>query len=347
MDCEKFDRVVLDLLYDELDELTHAAAKRHTEHCTRCHRIAAGLRATREVGAMPIVEPPDGLSARILELEQQAHAELPLRKRLGRTVSIMASYAMRPQLAMAALLLLMIGSSLFLLRARPGERNAVHVTERGVPESELEPDAVVARSERPVESESALPAPAHGAQPRIREKRATDEAAPEEESQPAAPSATATPTASTPAAEPPSELAQALTAFEAGRFAEARGRFEAIEARGGPEAAPAALKAAEAVRHTHGCGAAVERLEQVAVRYATSPLLAEQATWQAAECYRALGRIADARRSYESLLTSAAYGQRAQAAVEVLEQLAAANKRKPTSPTSRPAPSPPSPISPR
>ncbi len=39
MDCEKFDRVVLDLLYEELDELTAAAARRHMEHCARCRGI--------------------------------------------------------------------------------------------------------------------------------------------------------------------------------------------------------------------------------------------------------------------------------------------------------------------
>ena len=35
MDCEKFDQHVIDALYDELDELTHAALKRHVEGCSR------------------------------------------------------------------------------------------------------------------------------------------------------------------------------------------------------------------------------------------------------------------------------------------------------------------------
>ena len=47
------------------------------------------------------------------------NAKLPLSKKLGRGVSILAVYAMRPQLA-TTLLLLMIGLSLFFLRARPG-----------------------------------------------------------------------------------------------------------------------------------------------------------------------------------------------------------------------------------
>src|SRR6266498_3352200 len=112
MDCERFDRIVLELLYDELDELTLAAARRHLEHCARCRGILAGLRATREVGALPMVDPPEGLELRILEAERQLRAELPLRQRAGRAVSVLAGYAMRPQLAMAATLLLVIGGGL-------------------------------------------------------------------------------------------------------------------------------------------------------------------------------------------------------------------------------------------
>src|SRR5262245_28065835 len=138
MDCEKFDRIVLDLLYGELDELTEAAARRHIEHCARCKSVSAGLRATREVGTLPLVDPPEGLELGILEAERRMNAQLPLKKKLGRGVSILAVYAMRPQLAMAALLLLMIGSSLFFLRGRPGASETVMVTERGVPEMEQE-----------------------------------------------------------------------------------------------------------------------------------------------------------------------------------------------------------------
>src|SRR5687768_996022 len=99
MDCEKFDRVVLDLLYAELDELTAASAKRHTEHCTRCRGILSELRATREVGSLPLVDPPEGLELKILEAERQARRGLPARQRVGRVISLLAGYAMRPQLA--------------------------------------------------------------------------------------------------------------------------------------------------------------------------------------------------------------------------------------------------------
>jgi hypothetical protein len=161
MDCEKFDRIVLDLLYGELDELTEAAAKRHIEHCSRCKGISSGLRATREVGALALVDPPDSLELGILEAERRLNAELPLTKKLGRGVSILAVYAMRPQLAMAALLLLMIGSSLFFLRSRPSSRSDVLVTEQGAPESEAEHEKSpqIAFAPAPVAS-TATPRPA-------------------------------------------------------------------------------------------------------------------------------------------------------------------------------------------
>jgi len=124
VDCERFDRIVLDYLYDELDELTAAAAKRHVEQCARCRGIVAGLRATREVGALPLVDPPEGLELRILDAERQVRERLPMKQRAGRAVSVLAGYAMRPQLAMAALLLLAIGSGLVFFRQRPNDRDA-------------------------------------------------------------------------------------------------------------------------------------------------------------------------------------------------------------------------------
>src|SRR3954471_24324621 len=98
VDAEKFDKVVLDLLYDELDELTRASALRHVEQSGRAKALYTELRATREVGSLPLVEPPDDLEERILPAEKLARAERPLGQRLGTFVSIAASYAMRPQL---------------------------------------------------------------------------------------------------------------------------------------------------------------------------------------------------------------------------------------------------------
>src|SRR3712207_8517931 len=55
-----------------------------------------------------------------------------------------------------SLLLLVIGSSLLLLRGRPGEQKNVLVTERGVPESESESVLVAPMRERSEEHTSEL-----------------------------------------------------------------------------------------------------------------------------------------------------------------------------------------------
>src|SRR5271168_347820 len=136
MDCEKFDQHVIAALYDELDELTYAALKRHVEGCSRCAGVWAGLRATREVGILPIEEPSDDLEARILDAVAVAQQRTPWHKKVLRGLAWAGSHAMRPQLAMAAIFFLVIGSSLLFLRARPGTVVPVTVTERGSPAPE-------------------------------------------------------------------------------------------------------------------------------------------------------------------------------------------------------------------
>src|SRR3954453_533885 len=146
MDCEKFDQIIIDALYDELDELTLAAAKRHAEGCPRCQAAWSGLKATRKIGILPLVDAPVGLDSRILQAAREAQRNVPWPKRLGRGISWAGSYAMRPQTAMAAILLLILGSSVIFVRVKPdrsGAPSRVSVTERGIPEQaaeELHPD---------------------------------------------------------------------------------------------------------------------------------------------------------------------------------------------------------------
>jgi hypothetical protein len=118
MDCEKFENVMLDELYGELDELTSAAAKRHVGGCARCAALYSGLRATRSVARLPLVEPPAELEARIFAATREAQKVVPLGGRVSRALSWAGSWAMRPQTAAAAVFLLMIGSSLFLMTNR-------------------------------------------------------------------------------------------------------------------------------------------------------------------------------------------------------------------------------------
>jgi TolA-binding protein len=323
VDCEKFDRIVLDLLYDELDEITSAAARRHVEHCTRCKDIVNRLRATREVGALPSVDPPEGLELRILAAEHRARRELPTRQRVGRVVSMLAGYAMRPQLAMAALLALVIGSSLLLLRTRPGEQKNVLVTERGVPEGEPETVAVVPRAPALRGSKGKTEEPKEERRADARsseqdERRADGRGS--ERSVPAA-RAEAAREESAPATIVPSggdrAYEDALGAYRDRKYDEAQRRFAEVAARGGENAASAALYEAQSARARSGCPTAAPLFDEVYRKYGDSQP-GREAAWQAASCYRTLGDFERARHDYEALLNTPGYADRAQAALASL-----------------------------
>src|SRR5512146_1967674 len=104
-DCEKFEPLLLDELYEELDELTSAALKRHVSGCARCKSSLDGMRATRSLLALPMVDPPDGLEERILAAAKEAQKVVPIKSRFSRALSAAGAWAMRPQTAMAAVFL--------------------------------------------------------------------------------------------------------------------------------------------------------------------------------------------------------------------------------------------------
>ncbi|MCU0682000.1 MAG: hypothetical protein MUF34_07040 [Polyangiaceae bacterium] len=137
MDCERFDGVALDLVDDDgrRDARAVEDAKRHAEGCTRCAAALRSLRAAREAVSLPPLPVPEGLEARILIAARRRERETRSGwwQRLDLFISRAGAYAMRPQPAMALVLLLMVGSSLLLLRARPDGTARVVVTERGVP----------------------------------------------------------------------------------------------------------------------------------------------------------------------------------------------------------------------
>ncbi|MDI1482205.1 tetratricopeptide repeat protein [Polyangium sp. y55x31] len=167
MDCQKFDQVVMDALYEELDELTYAALRRHVESCARCGEAWNGLRATREVAMLPLEEPSPGLEDRILAAVTDAQRTTPWHRKALRALAWAGSHAMRPQLAMAALFFLVIGSSLLLLRAKPGTVGItpVRVTERGVPApDEGDLSQAAAPTEPPPMAAAPMPAAAEAAE---------------------------------------------------------------------------------------------------------------------------------------------------------------------------------------
>lgn len=182
MDCEKFEQHLMDALYDELDELTHAAFKRHMDGCSRCSSMFAGLRATRDVGVLPLEEPSEGLEERILAAALAAQRRTPWHRKALRGLAWAGSHAMRPQLAMAALFVLVIGSSLLLLRPQSMSGSSpVRVTERGVPApdpaAEARPDPAMPAPEQMAFAEP--PSAAAAAAPTASPGQAYDEGAKE------------------------------------------------------------------------------------------------------------------------------------------------------------------------
>ena len=149
MDCEKFDEHVIDALYGELDELTAAALRRHVESCSRCAAIFANLKSAREGSTLPLEEAPDELEERILAAERAVVRSAPWHKKVMRAAAWAGSHAMRPQLAMAALFMFVIGSSLLLLRAKPGTFGPTSVSERGTPAASEERDTSMAAPKEP------------------------------------------------------------------------------------------------------------------------------------------------------------------------------------------------------
>jgi len=159
MDCEKFQPLLLDELYEELDEVTSAAVKRHVAGCSRCAAELATMKGTRRLATLPLAPVPEGLEDRILLAVKEAQKVVPIQSRLSRAVSIAGSWAMRPQTAMAAVFLLMIGTSAFVIRSRHGGSmtpQAVSVTEQGQPAA----TAVAAADRDSLDSKAA--AAAHG-----------------------------------------------------------------------------------------------------------------------------------------------------------------------------------------
>jgi hypothetical protein len=134
MDCEKFESTLLDELYDELDEVTSAAAKRHVAGCARCASRLSGLKATRRMAALPIVDPPAHLEDRIFAAAREAQKVASIRSRASHALAWAGAWAMRPQTGMAALFLLSIGlSALFLQGKHAAPPSGMTVSEQGEP----------------------------------------------------------------------------------------------------------------------------------------------------------------------------------------------------------------------
>jgi TolA-binding protein len=252
---------------------------------------------------------------------------------------------MRPQLAMAALLMLMIGSSLLFLRAQPGDREHVLVTERGVPESDNDSVAVLPKKVDALPSEAPRSAlrPSSRSDDAPRRERAPMEARAEARAPAAAAEEAPSPppaalgggvatqafanepaddkaddTANEAAGDTDASYNAAMAAYRDGRYSEAQRRFAAIATQGGTHAASASLYEVQALRMVSGCPSAAPRFDDVHSRYPGA--IGSDAAWQAADCFRSLGELSRARQDYQDLLNDPSYKARAQDALAELDQ---------------------------
>lgn len=302
MDCERFDKNSMGLLFGELDELSEAAALRHLHHCTRCRGLWGHLKATKETARLPLEDPPAELFSSIIAAERVAERELSLRERSSRAISVLAEYAMRPQLAMAALLMLMVGSSMVFIRARPDpDHDAMRVIEQGSPRQ---------RGDTSPLSDGAA-AKVFAGDPTAETELAFEEQREDAESENES-------AADESLAGPQESYALALTAYQEGRYAEAERLFSEVALSGGNKSGPAALHEGHSARNGSGCQRAAPVYERVADSF--SGTVADEAAWHAASCYQSMGQPERAAAHLRSLLKRPAYAKRAQ---ELLEELGA------------------------
>ncbi len=148
MDCERLDSLAIDLIdpprageSTELDPRAQREAEEHLAACARCssaiERLRGGLRAGAELG---LEEPSSLLESRILAAAGAIKPEVSFSRRVVRAITTAGAWAMRPQVAMAAVLVVMVGTSVVLLRGGglPGAHRT-KVTEEGTPVATLEP----------------------------------------------------------------------------------------------------------------------------------------------------------------------------------------------------------------
>lgn len=341
MDCEKFESLLIDELYGELDEVTSAAVRRHAAGCARCGALLSGLRATRKVAALPMEEPPGDLEDRILSAVREQQKVLPFKARASSVLSRAGAWAMRPQTAMAAVFLLVIGTSFVLVQSRKQVSTASSNAE-GMPmqAAAAAPNATAMASAYALEKESAF---AHG----VEEKRPDVPKA-----SPSAPAETLALADDRERDKSKDEAKKNLdtdgitnagpiggvamndvttTSRSAAPYGGQGQQPGGGGAGGGGAAAPNMPVTQQAQAHSENGRASAPQVQVLKAQGCSAATAAQydqlhtnEATLEAARCYRALGNSNIARQRYASL-QSTPYAQTAQ---QELDQMAPAAARK-------------------
>ncbi len=349
MDCEKLDEMAMELVYDELDARAAEEARLHLLGCTRCaavvERLRGGLRAAE---ALPLEAPSSLLEARILAASSAARPPVPWHRRASRAMAVAGAWAMRPQVAMAAVVVLMIGTSAVLLRrSSPTAAQRTKVTDEGTPIATLEqpaegaPAVAGARPGSPAKGDS-LGGLGDGKKKQKAEAEADErrgEAAPSDQgaaleekvaARSLAKGATDSVAGDGPTAAPPSAAASAngagasagsyddaMTAYKASRWEDAQRGFDG-SASAGVKPSSSLLYAARSLRAQGKCADALVRFRKVVDGY-PGTVDAANAALEGGECARTNGDTASARSLFEKAKENAATRARAESALASLD----------------------------
>ena len=142
MDCNRYETLLLDDLYDEMDDITRAAVKKHLSTCAACSMLRERTLSTRKAFALPSLLPSADLEAKIFAATDNAIREqkkvVPIRP-ANRLILAAGRWASRPQTAMAAVFMLMIGSGALLVRGKQETGADVVVSVSGKPDEASDP----------------------------------------------------------------------------------------------------------------------------------------------------------------------------------------------------------------
>lgn len=145
LSCAQAHEKLIELAFGELSPELSAAVRAHIGSCNKCQPAWEQMRQVLDVAAeLPLVEPPDTLSDRVMEaarvaLEKRASVlQKPPHTAASASTSTalswwsrLSSWALSPQVAMASVLLLMVGMGLYAL---PLGRNATQLSLEAIPE---------------------------------------------------------------------------------------------------------------------------------------------------------------------------------------------------------------------
>ncbi len=360
MNCSKYDPFLIDELYHASEGASSSEVSAHIRQCTRCSQILEAMRSALALARVSIADVPQGLEDRILVSVGTEGFQGSSLSRTSRALSWAGRWSMRPQTAMAAVFLLMIGTSAFALRARyPSERpGEVSVIEQGMPAGQNAPAEVqesldshaaaaahgpnaplatsrVASSPASVLHAAGAMAPLGDTDSRAeRTSKASEEplvaagssALAEEaqsrtQGQERGPIAAAERTLET--RSPPSpqeEFAFGMAAYRARNYADALRRFDNAARSGDPRAA---LWAATAARDgSGGCSVAAPRFDAVADQF-DGTWIGNEATLEGARCRITTGQLGAAREKLTKLSNATSHATQAQQALRELDHVSA------------------------